>query len=295
MAAKDRFLHVMFEGKRTAPVARRPFTATPQRQPRSEATPLSGDEAGLVSWAFQHSGLDADRYRPQPMQRRIAACLRALRTADAAEAKQLLEHRPELLAPALDSLLIGTSEFFRDTAVFACLREQILPEMLAGGATLQVWSVACSDGAEAYSIAMLAAETRALERVRITATDCRSSAIEQARRGIFSEAAMKSVPAELRQRYFQPTAKGYQAAGLLREAITWTTMDVFACRDDSRWDLVLCRNVAIYLQPAASSDLWHRIVQAIRPGGVLMTGKAERPPATLGLQRIGQCLYSRRT
>jgi chemotaxis methyl-accepting protein methylase len=59
------------------------------------------------------------------------------------------------------------------------------------------------------------------------------------------------------------------------------------------WDLILFRNVAIYLDPRLAQSLWARLVRQLRVGGLLVTGKAERPPQNLPVRRIGHCLYER--
>jgi chemotaxis protein methyltransferase CheR/two-component system CheB/CheR fusion protein len=57
--------------------------------------------------------------------------------------------------------------------------------------------------------------------------------------------------------------------------------------------LVLCRNLSIYLQPRASTELWRQLEAAVRPGGVLVLGKAERPGCTRRFAPLGPCLYRR--
>ena len=79
----------------------------------------------------------------------------------------------------------------------------------------------------------------------------------------------------------------------LRLAARWRTADVLAGPVPGPWDLILCRNLAIYLQPDANARLWAGLESALRPGGFLVTGKAERPagPAAARLRAAGPCVY----
>ncbi len=182
----------------------------------------------------------------------------------------------------------------------------------------RIWSVGCSDGAELYSIALLLSELGVLGRCELLGTDCRPDAIERAREGVYDAAAVGGLPKSMIRRYFRPVeplqsgfnhyappmspyraapsprqvASRWQVAAELRHALRWRTADALTVREPGEWDLILCRNVSIYLQPEATRDLWSRLTSALRPGGVIMLGKAERP-ATRGLAPIGNCLYRR--
>ena len=79
----------------------------------------------------------------------------------------------------------------------------------------------------------------------------------------------------------------------LRGAVRWRRADVVRAAEPGPWDLVLCRNLAIYLQPAAADRLWANLAGVLRPGGVLAVGKAERPGRDHGFRQIGPCLYQR--
>ena len=118
----------------------------------------------LAAWILQRTGLDCSVYRPAPLNRRIPACLRALRAGSTAEARVLLARFPELLPRTLDTLLIGVTGFARDAAVFDALARIALPSLRARPDDLRVWSAGCADGSELYSAAILLAEAGLLER-----------------------------------------------------------------------------------------------------------------------------------
>jgi chemotaxis methyl-accepting protein methylase len=256
-------------------------------------TELSGDEQSCLEWLLDRAGLDLRDYRRETIKRRIASCLRALRVETPGQLRKLVQRRPDLMKVALSSLIIGVSSFFRDPTVFEHLSGLVLPELTARSQDLRIWSAGCSDGAELYSVAMLLAERGAIQRACLLGTDCRSDALARAREGCYDGANVKNVPAEFLRRYFQFDSTGWHVHPYLRSITQWRTGNVLTTLEPGLWDLVLCRNVAIYMYPAAATMLWQRLEQCLRPGGFLVLGKAERPQNAIGLKLVAPCIYRR--
>ncbi len=245
-------------------------------------------------WLLQQAQLDAGVYRGSALKRRLRACLRALKVASTEEAKALLRREPWLLARALETVLIGVTEFFRDRALFEQLRETILAELLRSRRGLRVCSIGCSDGRELYSVAMLLESLGALDGSVLMGLDCRAEAVALARAGGYALAELETVPPEFRARYFQCDGTRATIAGNLRERTTWVVGDFLKearLADAPVWDLVLFRNLAIYLRPERMATQWGALAAQLSPGGVLVTGKAERPPAALPWERLFHCIY----
>lgn len=254
---------------------------------------LSPDEQECVRWLFNQAGLDQDDYRDETMKRRIPACLRALRVETPAQLRALIQSRPHHLPTALTALIIGVTGFFRDPAVFVAIKDLVLPELLSRSAAPRVWSAGCSDGAELYSVAMLLAERGALQRATLLGSDCRSDAVARAREGRYDPASLKNVPPDLMERYFSFDHGLWHIHPYLRTVTQWRTGNLLTTPEPGAWDLILCRNLAIYLQPEATVRLWKGLEQCLRPGGVLVLGKAERPHGTTSLTAIAPCIYRR--
>lgn len=255
-----------------------------------ESPPLAADEARLVQSVLASVGVDAAAYRAAPLRRRIPAVLRAMRAATPDRATDTLTGNDGSLADrALNSLLIGHTEAFRDAEPFDELRQRVLPELTSGGVGLRVWSVGCSRGMELLSVALLLAERGVLAGSRLRGSDCRPAAIEAARsQGVAClasdvDARLPELAGELRSAEFADAAA----------RIEWCVEDALAEGEGGPWDLILCRNLAIYLEAAAARRLWQRLVAALARRGVLVTGKAERPAAHLPLTRLAKCIYQR--
>jgi chemotaxis methyl-accepting protein methylase len=214
-----------------------------------------------------------------------------LKVRSTGEARELLQKRPALLPAAVNALLIGVTGFFRDPPVFEEMRSVVLPRLALRGGPLRVWSAACSTGEELCSVAILLAEEGLLARSHLLGTDYRSEAIERARSGLYSEA-----PADpaIRRKYFEPVGKCWRVSGPLRWQMRWQVADLAETAANGPWDIILWRNLAIYLNPDPAERLWSRLAAALAPGGFLIVGKAERPPSGLDLEPVCRCIYRRR-
>jgi chemotaxis methyl-accepting protein methylase len=262
-----------------------------------DAAALTADEEAFLSGLFRRVGISARHYKTETLRRRLPACLRAVRAGSVAHARSILGRNPQLDWTAASALLIGVSSFFRDPPVFEAIAKHELPRLLAGrgAAPLRCWSVACSDGAELYSLAMLLEQSGALGAgsCELHGTDCRPGAVARAAAGAYEPATVRGVPGEYMDRYFSWEGTYYRVAERLRAAARWHVADALAATGSppGPWDLVLCRNLAIYLQPQSAASLWAALAAALRPGGVLVLGKAERALGVPGLVAVGPCLY----
>jgi chemotaxis protein methyltransferase CheR len=247
----------------------------------------------MLSWLLERAGLDPAIYRARALERRLAAFQRQLGARSRAEARQLLEREPHLVKSVLNSVLIGVSEFFRDSEVFAQIEKVVLPELMETRDFLRVYAPGVSAGQELYSVAMLLAERGWLEKAAMLGVDCRPDAIASARAGLF--AALDGVPAEWRPKYFCEMWAGWQVVPTLQQPMRWEVADLFSRNTVEKWDLILFRNVAIYFTPAAAAHAWDLLCDQLAPGGYLVTGKAEKPPAHLPLLRLAPSLYQKQS
>jgi chemotaxis protein methyltransferase CheR len=276
-------------------------------------SPLLPDEPaeGFVAWVIEKAGLDATLYRLGPLLRRLPSCLRMLKVRSRNEAQDLLERQPDLLPAAIGSLLIGVTEFFRDPAVFEDLQALVLPKLGTCPNTgdspifarhpesalrksgqspdrLRIWSAGCSSGEELFSVAILLADAGLLTSSFLLGSDCRSEAIERARWGLYNAAHLDQ---KIRRKYFQPADGCWRVIEPLRRRVHWKVADLGERLEAGPWDIILWRNMSIYLNRGHADTLWRRLTESLRPGGYLIVGKAERPPAGLGLAAVSRCIY----
>jgi chemotaxis methyl-accepting protein methylase len=290
-----RFRHVAFAsglGARRA-INFGAVAAGPEDQHPLAAGKLSGDESIFLRWLFRRAGLDVRHYRAETLQRRLAACLRALRASDVREAKAMLIRDGSLVAVAISAMVIGVTSFFRDSPVFDYLTVHVLATLRQGGRGARIWSAACSDGDEVYSVAMLLEEMKLLDGAYLLGTDCRGDAIRRARLGSYHSQAVKDVPEAWLEKYFTKEGVRYRISEKMRSAVQFRTADMMEICEPGSWDVILCRNAGMYLRPESAGRLWQRFEDVLRPGGYLVLGKAERPVGTMRLSAVAPCIYRR--
>lgn len=249
--------------------------------------------SSFICWVFERANMNPAAYRPSCLNRRLNACLRRLRAPSIEVAQKLIEAQPELLQTALDNLLLGVSEFFRDREVFNYLREKVLPTIFERFARVRILSIGASEGHELYSIAMLLAEMSALDRIELVGMDCRPEAIRRARTGWFSARDVAGISDALRNRYFLPDRNGWVVKENIRSKIQWNVGNVLNLDGVAQSDIIFFRNVAIYLTTHHADCAWNALSDNLSPNGMLVCGKADKPPASLHLTRIAPCVYEK--
>jgi len=250
------------------------------------AHPPAMDKASQIQKVLallrQQTGQDFSGYRQSTIVRRINK--RRLLTGYSKLDAYLkeLEKNPEERLQLFKTLLIGVTSFFRDPEAFALLRDKVLPGILAsrcGDDPVRVWVAGCSTGEEAYSVAMLLEDY--LESsgqtcgVKIFATDIDQNAVEVARRGCYSARALQHVPAQDQERHFHCTSRECTVRQRLRERIVFVHHNLLQDPPFLHMDLVLCRNLLIYLTPPLQEKALALLTGALNPGGYLFLGSAE--------------------
>jgi chemotaxis methyl-accepting protein methylase len=258
---------------------------------------LTATERVYIDWLLGAAGLDPGTYREETLRRRLPACLRAVRADGVIEARRRLTADPSLVPAAVGTLLIGVTSFFRDEQVFADLARAVVPALRRGAGHPRVWSAGCSEGQELYSVAMLLDEAGLLRGATLLGTDCRSRAVAAAREGRYPQdgRALRDLPPARRRKYIEADQNDQQhrVCRALRGAIQWRSGDVTRVVEPGGWDLILCRHVAMYLRPEVAARLWLALEAALRPGGFLVLGKAERPVGPARLTCVAPCIYRR--
>jgi two-component system, chemotaxis family, CheB/CheR fusion protein len=228
------------------------------------------------------SGIDFSRYKRPTVKRRfrrrmilqkIGAVDDYVRVLgqDAAEAKALAR-----------DILINVTSFFRDADSFEVMKATILPEIVSQaekGATIRIWIPGCSTGEEVYSIAIsfleYLAENSRDARIQIFATDVSDDAVARARAGSYPESIVSDVSPERLRRFFTKTDGGYRINKTVRDMCIFARQDLTRDPPFSKLDLIVCRNVLIYLDRPLQQRLMKVFHYALRARGFLMLSSAE--------------------
>lgn len=212
-----------------------------------------------------------------------------------ANAAQYLEalRRSHVLTEQLEYLIagvtVGESYFFRDSEQFSLLRVKLLPEMIAakrasGNLSLRIWSAGCSNGQELYTIAMLLQDMIpdiVNWRIHLLGTDINSEAVGKAMRGRYSEWSFRATPQAFRERWFTQVGQEYEIIPQIRRMARFSYLnlseDVYPSilSETNALDLILCRNVFIYLGTQAVQRSMKQFALCLLDNGVLMLGASD--------------------
>jgi chemotaxis protein methyltransferase CheR len=242
----------------------------------------------------QEHGLDLSLYKETQIKRRLLSYMQRYSIADSFGLAQYIasgEKRSHLV----DFLDINVSEFFRNPELFLYLEQEVLRRLTAKEKSLRVWSAGCSIGAEPYSLAIALAEAQVTHERVIWATDLDAGALRQAAQGLYSPADMRNVSDRHREKYFDLENGNYRVKLRLKSMIEFARHDLLREAIPRRFDLVACRNVAIYFTEEAKTAMLERFSRCLLPGGVLFTGATESYPThrAFGLRRIHSCFYEK--
>jgi two-component system CheB/CheR fusion protein len=225
---------------------------------------------------------DFHQYRRPTVLRRVARRMVVNRAPDLDAYIRLLEADPDEVRRLYDDLLIHVTRFFRDPETYGALETAVFPRLVEGrapGEPIRVWVPGCSTGEEPYSIAITLLEYLANRRlalpIQVFGTDISEETVDVARSGMYAENCADDIPPELLRRHFLRVDGGYRVSGVLRDLCVFARQDLLHDPPFSHLDLVVCRNVLIYLEPTAQKRIIGTFHYALRPTGFLMLGMAE--------------------
>jgi chemotaxis methyl-accepting protein methylase len=230
------------------------------------------------------TGHDFSLYKKNTMYRRIERRMGIHQINKIGNYVRYLQENSQEVELLFKELLIGVTNFFRDPAAWDQLREKVFPALLASrpsGGVIRAWSAGCSTGEEAYSLAIVFKEV--LEQAKpaenfslqVFASDLDRDAIDKARQGIYpANIAADVTPGRLR-RFFVREETGYRIGKDIRDAVTFAIHNVIMDPPFTKLDVLICRNLLIYLSPELQKKLLPLFHYSLKPGGILLLGSSE--------------------
>ncbi len=214
------------------------------------------------------------------------------------EDKQGVDERQAMMA----ALTTNVTRYFREPHHFDHLRDVVMPKLVdraRRGGRIRLWSAACSNGQEPYSMAITVLQAlpeAANLDVKILATDIDPNMVAEGRAGIYREDAVTPVPLDLRRKWFKKAASGaWEVADELRTLVSFKELNLIGDWPmKGKFDVIFCRNVVIYFDEPTQERIWSRFAPLLEPGGTLYIGHSERvsgPGASL-FETTGLTTYS---
>ncbi|EIC19469.1 chemotaxis protein CheB [Thiorhodovibrio frisius] len=250
---------------------------------------------GILDLIRERLAFDFTDYKRATIERRIEkrALLKARGSKkDYFELLQGDRDRHELQA-LLKDLLIGVTSFFRDPEAFALLEHEVMPALLQHkkpGDPVRIWVAGCATGEEAYSVAILVREAmernKRVDNVQIFATDIDPAAVGFARTGIYPTSIAADITPERLARWFRRKDAGYILVKSVRELILFAPHNLLNDPAFLSLDLVVCRNLLIYLNNDAQDQVIQRFYQSLLPRAHLLLGPSEAASRSTDLFQI---------
>ena len=249
------------------------MAAKTERDPRFEA---------LIEHIHRHRGFDFRGYKRSSLRRRVEKRMGEVEVTSFEGYIDFLEAHPVEYTALLNTILINVTSFFRDPVAWKALETTVLPRLIEAKSVvdpIRVWSAGCASGEEPYSLAMLLVAALGEERfhrsVKIYATDLDEDALQSAGQASYDARGVEGVPAELLERCFEPGGAGFTFRRDLRKMVIFGRHNIVEDAPISNVDLLICRNVLIYLDSETQNRILPRLHYALVPRGHLFLGKAE--------------------
>ncbi|MBU0632357.1 PAS domain S-box protein [bacterium] len=230
---------------------------------------------------YREKQLDLFKYKDETVTRRIAKRMQILKIDTLKKYENYLKSHHDEIESLNNEILIGITEFFRGKEAFDALKIELTKKLREKKelSEFRVWSVACSSGEEAYSIAILINEIcedlgKKLH-VKIFATDIDETALQKARNGVYSKSALENLDNSWIEKYFQKIEEGYRIKKRFREQIIFAYHNILLNPPFINLDMITCRNILIYLIHSAQRELLSLFHFTLNKGGLLFLGYSE--------------------
>ncbi len=218
------------------------------------------------------------------LETRLGGLLKRENLADLNQLAERLRRPGEPLArDVVEAMTTNESFFFRDDKPFIHFRTRALPRLVAArapGSTIRVWSAASSSGQEAYSLAMIVAESKAVlgdRRVEIIGTDIARDQLARAKDGLYSQfEVQRGLPVQMLMRYFRKEDSNWRINDQIKAMAQFREFNLLSdLRSLGRFDIVFCRNVLIYFDQPTKARVLGAIAGIMPADGILYLGGAE--------------------
>jgi chemotaxis protein methyltransferase CheR len=232
----------------------------------------------------RHMGHSFPPSRRRDIESGIRKIMAKAGIADVGQCLSRLRDEASLLEDLIDELTVGETYFFRDPGHFSHIRDEVVPSIrrLRGADhILRVWSAGCATGEEAYSLAIVFDDLGLANRTRILATDISQEALNRARKGVYGAWSLRGSGASLAGRHLRRRGAHFHLAERIRRMVQFKHLNLAqdaypaAATNTLAMDLVLCRNVLIYLDAETVRAVAGRLHASLAPGGVLIAGPSD--------------------
>lgn len=263
-------------------IARHPYIAKPRVEEAGIEPTAEGNLNAIFHSLRRSTGVDFTHYRQSTILRRIHRRMVVHKMEHVRDYVRYVQSSPAEIKALYQDMLINVTSFFRNPAVFEGMKAELFPNILKNhgkGSFIRIWTPGCASGEETYSIAIALLEFLGVRAsnvpVQFFGTDVNDSSIVRARAGLYPENIESDVSPERLRRFFTKGDNGYRISKNIRDVCIFAQHNILNDPPFSQMDLISCRNLLIYLEPAAQSRIISLFHYATRPSGYLVLGTSE--------------------
>ncbi|MFC5277674.1 CheR family methyltransferase [Halorubrum rubrum] len=247
---------------------------------------MTGESAfeGVLKQIDDSVPFEPGYYNESYLDRRITARMRRRGMESHHEYRRLLREEDAEREALMDALTINVTEFFRNAEMWEVLRD-VLRRLTDEQRRVRVWSAPCADGREAYSLAMLACDDDDVDeaRLEVLGSDISEGALDHAREGVYHTTRTTDIAEELEplsepDRYVDREGDAFRVREAPRRLVTFDTHDLISDGSRGPFDVVLCRNLLIYIDADHKGSLFDTLEASLAASGVLVVGMTESIP-----------------
>lgn len=281
-------MHESKFNKPSTPLAAKTANPSPLRGGIKKSIKIKPDEIQLLSkYIYSISGIQIESSKAYLIETRLGRILEAERCESFSEFyhKVKADASKALEKKIIDAITTNETLFFRDNNPFELLKHKILPEVFdkytskSLSTPVRIWSAACSTGQEVYSIAIAIKEllgTMKLD-IKLFGTDLSDAAVRQASYGSYNKFEVeRGLPRDRLQRYFRSDGANWKIKDDIRSMATFRKFNLMhPFTGMGKYDIIFCRNVAIYFTLDDRKKLFNKIADVLDPEGFLIIGSTE--------------------
>lgn len=256
---------------------------------------MSLDYDYFYKWAKRELNIDLDAYKEKQLQRRIGTVMKSSNAKNLEEYAKLISKDEEVKRIFLDYITINVTEFFRNKEIFNEFENILKSNLAPKFKRLNIWSAACSIGAEPYSIGVIADKNNIKLKDKILATDIDDIVLQKARQGIYNKRDLKNIDDSQINQYFNNIDEKYHIKDTIKEMVNFKKHDLILDEYSSGFHAVVCRNVTIYFKNDVKDMIYEKIHKSLVPGGVFFIGATETiyNPEKFGFKKLSTFIYEK--
>ncbi len=249
----------------------------------------------FYKWVKSNLKIDLEAYKENQLQRRISTVMRSAGVSTLQDYAKIISKDEQVKRIFLDYITINVTEFFRNKEIFDEFETVINNYLVPKFKSINIWSAACSVGAEPYSIAMILDKNNIQQRQKIVATDIDDTILNKAHNGVYKEHEIKNMSKNDLDKYFTSKGDSYYLSDKVKNMVAFKKHDLILDPYEKGFHVVVCRNVTIYFKNEAKNEIYKKIHNSLVPGGIFFTGATESiyNPKDLGFKKLSTFIYEK--